>query len=69
MAAACSATLSVDGDRIGGWLVGQITVDDIVHIIQEEAGEDVLLMSGAGEGDIYEPIRDAFSARVRWLAL
>ena len=54
----------VDG---GGRLVGQMTVDDIVHIIQEEAGEDALLMSGAGEGDINEPIREAYSARVRWL--
>src|SRR3546814_11921802 len=44
-----------------------ITVDDIVHIIQEEAGEDVLLLSGAGEGDINEPIRDSYKARVRWL--
>ncbi|MXO66871.1 magnesium transporter [Altericroceibacterium endophyticum] len=51
----------------GGRLVGQLTVDDIVHIISEEAGEDALLMSGAGEGDINEPIRDAYSARVRWL--
>ena len=50
-----------------GRLVGQITVDDIVHIIQEEAGEDVLLLSGAGDGDIYEPIREAYSSRVRWL--
>jgi len=50
-----------------GRLVGQLTVDDIVHIIQEEAGEDALLMSGAGEGDINEPIRDAYAARVRWL--
>jgi len=50
-----------------GRLVGQVTVDDIVHIIQEEAGEDVLLLSGAGEGDIYEPIGDAYSSRVRWL--
>jgi len=50
-----------------GRLVGQLTVDDIVHIIAEEAGEDALLMSGAGEGDINEPIRDAYSARVRWL--
>ena len=31
-----------------GRLVGMITVDDIVHIIQEEAGEDALLLSGAG---------------------
>lgn len=50
-----------------GRLVGQLTVDDIVHIIQEEAGEDALLMSGAGDGDINEPIRDAYSARIRWL--
>ena len=28
-------------DRAGR-LVGMITVDDIVHIIQEEAGEDIL---------------------------
>ena len=50
-----------------GRLVGQLTVDDIVHIISEEAGEDALLLSGAGEGDINEPIRDAYTARVRWL--
>jgi magnesium transporter len=51
----------------GGRLVGQITVDDVVHIIQEEAGEDVMLLSGAGDGDINEPIRESYSARVRWL--
>jgi magnesium transporter len=44
-----------------------ITVDDVVHIIQEEAGEDALLLSGAGDGDINEPIRESYSARVRWL--
>ncbi|MGV2496892.1 magnesium transporter [Pelagerythrobacter aerophilus] len=54
----------VDGN---GRLVGQMTVDDVVHIISEEAGEDVLLLSGAGDGDINEPIRDAYTARVRWL--
>jgi magnesium transporter len=54
----------VDAD---GRLVGQITVDDVVHIIQEEAGEDVLLLSGAGDGDVNEPIRDSYVSRVRWL--
>ncbi len=54
----------VDGS---GRLVGMITVDDIVHIIQEEAGEDALLLSGAGEGDINEPVFDAYRSRVRWL--
>ncbi|WP_432200104.1 magnesium transporter [Erythrobacter sp. W53] len=48
-------------------LVGQMTADDVVHIISEEAGEDALLMSGAGEGDINEPIREAYVSRVRWL--
>ncbi len=43
-----------------GRLVGMITVDDIVHIIQEEAGEDVLLLSGAGDGDINEPIFETY---------
>jgi magnesium transporter len=51
-----------------GRLVGMITVDDIVHIIQEEAGEDALLLSGAGDGDINEPIFDTYKERVRWLA-
>ena len=50
-----------------GRLVGMITVDDIVHIIQEEAGEDILRLSGAGDGDINEPIRETYKARVRWL--
>jgi magnesium transporter len=50
-----------------GRLVGQITADDVNHIIQEEAAEDAMLLSGAGEGDINEPIREAYSARVRWL--
>lgn len=51
----------------GGRLVGMITVDDIVHIISEEAGEDILRLSGAGEGDINEPVIDSYRARVRWL--
>ncbi|WP_315762015.1 magnesium transporter [Sphingomonas sp. Y38-1Y] len=54
----------VDGS---GRLVGMVTVDDIVHIISQEAGEDALLLSGAGEGDINEPVRDSYKARVRWL--
>jgi magnesium transporter len=50
-----------------GRLVGMITVDDIVHIIQEEAGEDILKLSGAGDGDINEPVLDSYRSRVRWL--
>ena len=56
----------VDDD---GRLVGQITVDDVVHIIQEEAGEDVLLLSGAGDGDINEPLHMTVRARLTWLVV
>ncbi len=52
-----------------GRLIGQITVDDIVHIIQEEAGEDTLLLSGAGDGDINEPILLTVRARLSWLVV
>src|SRR5881275_2984147 len=52
-----------------GRLVGMITVDDIVHIIQEEAGEDVLLLSGAGEGDINEPLQLTVRRRLTWLVI
>lgn len=50
-----------------GRLVGVVTVDDIVHIIQEEAGEDILKLSGAGDGDINEPVFDTYRARSKWL--
>jgi len=46
-----------------------ITVDDIVHIIQEEAGEDILRLSGAGDGDINEPIALTVRSRLTWLVV
>ncbi len=53
----------------GGRLVGMITVDDIVHIIQQEAGEDITRLSGAGEGDINEPIALTVRTRITWLVV
>lgn len=50
-----------------GRLAGVITADDIVHIVAQEAGEDILKLSGAGDGDIFEPVADSYKARVRWL--
>ncbi|MGN6375972.1 MAG: magnesium transporter [Sphingomonas sp.] len=52
-----------------GRLVGMITVDDVVHIISEEAGEDTLLLSGAGDGDINEPLPRTVRARMWWLLI
>ena len=54
----------------GGRLCGMITVDDVVHIIQEEASEDTLLLSGAGsDGDINEPIGSTIRRRLTWLVV
>jgi magnesium transporter len=50
-----------------GRLAGVITADDVVHIMAEEAGEDILKLSGAGDGDIFEPVLDSYKARIRWL--
>ena len=52
-----------------GRLVGVVTVDDVVHIIQEEADEDILRLSGAGDGDINDSVREIVSTRLRWLVL
>src|SRR5689334_23958447 len=60
-----SAAVTDDSGR----LVGMITVDDVVHIIQEEAGEDVLLLSGAGERDINEPVPLTVRRRLFWLVI
>jgi magnesium transporter len=50
-------------------LVGMITVDDVVHIIQEEAGEDVLALYGAAGEDINEPVRLTVRRRLFWLVI
>ncbi len=50
-----------------GRLVGMITVDDIVHIISQEAGEDILRLSGAGDGDINQPLLLTVRTRLTWL--
>jgi magnesium transporter len=44
-----------------------ITVDDVVHIIQEEAGEDVLRLSQAGDSDINAPLGETIRTRMWWL--
>lgn len=55
---------TVDGD---GRLVGVITVDDIVDVIDEEAEEDLMLLSGVQEGDINESTLVTSRTRLYWL--
>ncbi|RME65349.1 MAG: magnesium transporter [Alphaproteobacteria bacterium] len=54
----------VDAD---GRLVGQITVDDIVDVINEEAGEDILALAGVSEGDFSESVITTTRSRLTWL--
>jgi len=51
-----------------GILIGLITVDDVIDVVQEEATEDVLKMFGAGaEERLNSPWQYSFRKRVVWL--
>jgi magnesium transporter len=52
---------------VDGRLVGVITADDIVHVIQEEAEEDFLRLGGVQEDDFYEAVLDTTRSRFSWL--
>ena len=48
-------------------LIGTITIDDIVDVIDEEAQEDILRMAGVDHSDLYRAIISTASTRFRWL--
>ncbi|MGE5767124.1 MAG: magnesium transporter [Bacteroidota bacterium] len=50
-----------------GRLVGVVTVDDVVHIIDEEAEEDLLKLAGVQETDLYRAVLDTTKSRFVWL--
>ena len=50
-------------------LVGVITVDDIVHVVRQEADEDFRRLSGAEEGGLNERTVDIVRQRLRWLVI
>jgi len=52
-----------------GRLIGVITVDDVVDVIEEEAEADLLAMGGVGEGDLYRAVLDTTKSRFSWLAV
>ena len=51
----------------GGRLVGQITVDDIVGVIQEESQEDMLALAGVSEAERGASIFGVTRSRFWWL--
>lgn len=53
-----------------GRLIGVITVDDIIDVIDEEAAEDILKLAGVTEdGDLYRAVFQTSFARSRWLVV
>lgn len=51
----------------GGRLVGVITIDDVVDVIDEEHEEDIMRMGGVREDDLYSAVLDTTKARFSWL--
>ena len=52
-----------------GRLVGMITVDDMVDVIQEENTEDLLALSNVTSADGSDTVWDSVKARAPWLAI
>jgi magnesium transporter len=52
-----------------GRLTGMITIDDVVDVIQEEAEEDILALSGVSEAGVNQSIFSAVRARIPWLGV
>lgn len=50
-------------------LIGVITIDDIVDVIDEEAQEDFLKLAGVEEGDLYRAVLSTTGSRFRWLLI
>ncbi|MEW6777533.1 MAG: magnesium transporter [Bdellovibrionota bacterium] len=57
----------VDGE---GKILGAITVDDVIDVIQEEATEDMYRMVGLGEEDrVFSPLSLSLRKRLPWMIL
>jgi len=52
-----------------GRLIGVITVDDVVHVIEEEAEEDILKLGGVSESDTLRPLGSTIKKRQPWLVV
>jgi len=48
-------------------IIGSITVDDVVDVIEEEREEDLLKLGGVGQADIYDAVIDTTKSRFSWL--
>ena len=51
------------------FLLGRITVDDVVDVIQEEAEHAVRSMAGLGDDDMFAPVITSTRRRAMWLGI
>jgi len=58
------SAMVVDDD---GRLIGRITVDDIVDVIDEEAEDDMLRLAGVSDSDIFRAVWGTVRTRFGWL--
>ena len=56
----------VDND---GRLVGVITIDDAMEVLEEEAEEDIMRLGGVGDEDISDDVWEITKRRFPWLAV
>ncbi|WP_099866559.1 magnesium transporter [Pararhizobium haloflavum] len=56
----------VDGNNR---LVGVLTIDDVVDVIQEEAEEDIMRMGGVGDEELSDSVRATVRSRFLWLLI
>jgi magnesium transporter len=61
--------LSVGVVDESGRLVGVITIDDIVDIIEEEADEDIKRLAGVGDEELSEGVFSIVRLRIPWLLI
>jgi magnesium transporter len=50
-----------------GRLVGVLTIDDVVDVIQEEAEEDIMRLSGVGDEELSDSVKETSRSRIPWL--
>ena len=52
-----------------GRLIGMITIDDIIDVIDEEAEEDLMALAGVGESNVRSSLLETIQGRSSWLLI
>ena len=52
-----------------GRMIGTITLDDVIHVIDEEAQEDIMHLGGVNKADLYTGLIKTMTRRFPWLMM